>query len=81
VYLSLTYMYITKRYLKYQNIHILLFHLRAIFSAPGSYVVLYLYYIYIYLFLAIAKYIAVKVAIRVCMGHVDLTQTVYVMNI
>jgi len=34
VYLSLT--YITKRYLKYQNIHILLFHLRAIFSEPGS---------------------------------------------
>jgi len=28
--------YRTKRYLKYQNIHILLFHLRAIFSEPGS---------------------------------------------
>jgi len=35
LHLSLT--YITKRYLKYQNIHILLFHLRAIFSEPGSY--------------------------------------------
>jgi len=34
VYLSLAYR--TKRYLKYQNIHILLFHLRAIFSEPGS---------------------------------------------
>jgi len=34
VYLSLAYR--TKRYRKYQNIHILLFHLRAIFSEPGS---------------------------------------------
>ena len=34
VYLSLAYR--TKRYLKYQNIHILLFHLRAIFPEPGS---------------------------------------------
>ena len=33
MYLSLA--YITKRYLKYQNIHILLFHLRAIFSETG----------------------------------------------
>jgi len=40
VYLSLT--YITKRYLKYQNIHVLLFHLRAIFSEPGSNVILQL---------------------------------------
>jgi len=28
--------YRTKTYRKYQNIHILLFHLRAIFSEPGS---------------------------------------------
>ena len=28
--------YRTKRYRKYHNIHILLFHLRAIFSEPGS---------------------------------------------
>jgi len=34
VYLSLAYR--TKTYRKYQNIHILLFHLRAIFSEPGS---------------------------------------------
>jgi len=39
VYLSLAYR--TKRYLKYQDIHILLFHLRAIFSEPGSYVILF----------------------------------------
>jgi len=32
VYLSLAYI---KRYLEYQNVHILLFHLRAIFSEPG----------------------------------------------
>jgi len=34
VYLSLAYR--TKRYRKYQNIHSLFFHLRAIFSEPGS---------------------------------------------